>query len=361
MSRTKIVIMSDVHMNDRNVDYSWCTDPLPKYVTDFLNHLADRPDVAELVLTGDIFDTWLYPVNARPVTQPQTILDEYYPDIREALQHCFQVEDLKIYYINGNHDMSVTQEELNAILNNRMVQISSDEYQRIHPNLRIEHGHEVDMFNARPSREQLDDTIAGYPLGYFITRIYASSEDIETQRRLLETMLREHHQKLDGNELIGVFDNTLGKILVHSIIDGLSIKAGLSDDTRIQMPDGIEDTSIGDVKDRYHTLLEYWWNRTERVGKHAIEKRLERLLDYMLVSVRKKHDPLDWYAKEFFNSDKNIEGVVFGHTHHSEEIPHGESQCYANDGCWCHRNSAPTWIEADATDLPKSLVIHQFG
>lgn len=367
MAEQKIVVISDVHMNNRDKNYSWCTDPLPGHVKSFLDQIATDKEVDELVLAGDFFDIWLYPIDITPLEDPSVILNEHYPDVRSGLEACAEVESLKIYYINGNHDMSITQGALNSIpgFKDKLIQISPEDYQKAHPGLRIEHGHAVDMFNARPEPSQLADTAHGFPIGYFITRLFASTGESEHPHEQLEQLLRDHHRNIStGSEALlldGSWQHEMGGIMVDLIIDFLSKRAGLSDDTLIKMPNDIEDTSIGYVKSKYHTLLGYWWEKTESEGRLSIEKRLARLLDYMLVSVRKEGDALDWYADEFFKSDDNILGVVFGHTHHSVEESYGASRHYVNDGCWCRKNHPATWLEVSPQNISSSITLRQFN
>jgi UDP-2,3-diacylglucosamine pyrophosphatase LpxH len=61
-----------------------------------LNNFANDASVEELVLLGDLFDLWLYPLNVVPWTISQIIKAN--PLITEALQRC--VHNIpNVYYL----------------------------------------------------------------------------------------------------------------------------------------------------------------------------------------------------------------------------------------------------------------------
>jgi len=63
----KMIVMSDIHMTDGE-SHGWFHPPYSDHARDMFTALAERSDVSELVLLGDTFDTWLYPVNTVPYT-----------------------------------------------------------------------------------------------------------------------------------------------------------------------------------------------------------------------------------------------------------------------------------------------------
>ena len=111
---TKTVIISDVHLSNGPTDYSWFKND--STLKGFLQNTAKRTDVKELVLLGDIFDLWLYPVNVKPWTAQQIIQqwDNGTDSVVSALRECAdKLPD--VFYINGNHDMGVTKTDLTLI------------------------------------------------------------------------------------------------------------------------------------------------------------------------------------------------------------------------------------------------------
>ena len=109
--RNKTVIMSDIHISN-GADYAWFVDPYPEYLLGMLSDVASDSTVSELVLLGDTFDLWLYPVDVVPWTVSQIL--QANSAIQDALLSC--VANIpSVFYINGNHDLKVTQEDLQPL------------------------------------------------------------------------------------------------------------------------------------------------------------------------------------------------------------------------------------------------------
>jgi UDP-2,3-diacylglucosamine pyrophosphatase LpxH len=188
---TKTVIISDVHLSDGPTKYSWFKDD--SKLKGFLNDTAKRADVKELVLLGDIFDLWLYPVNVAPWTAKQIIQKWSGADsVVSALKECAnKLPD--VFYINGNHDMDVTAADL-ALISPKIKFRTSDQYNAAHANiLHLEHGHLVDMFNAP---DISGDAIKGLPFGYFITRLMATANNHNDLWEELADIVSSHLKRL---------------------------------------------------------------------------------------------------------------------------------------------------------------------
>ena len=65
----KTIVISDIHMSNGE-DHSWFKAPNADKLANMLNAMAEKKDtfdnVEELVVLGDLFDLWLYPVNEAP-------------------------------------------------------------------------------------------------------------------------------------------------------------------------------------------------------------------------------------------------------------------------------------------------------
>lgn len=310
----KTIVISDIHMSNK-ADYSWFPPQSEKNLADMLNHIAGDQNVEELVLLGDVFDLWLYPVDVIPWTPGQII--GAHPLMTEAMKQC--VEKIPtVYYINGNHDMGVKPDDLQPFnAGGRSIQcISPDEYSAKHLNRRrLEHGHAADMFNAP---DDSSDTIGGYPLGFFITRLTATARNQSLVREALMAILQEHGEKFKVVS-IDRMDLHPGHVLVESIVECMKINAGVHDDTVIRFQEKELDNkfTVGDIKSHYGSLWGAW------VRKHPIHWPAS-----MVVALNP--EGLDWYAKKLLDAKTPPSVVVMGHTHHS--MSRGE---YDNDGCWC--------------------------
>jgi len=358
----KTLIISDVHLSDGSTKYSWFKDD--SKLKGFLNETANRSDVKELVLLGDIFDLWLYPVNTVPLTAQQIIQhwNNGADSVVSALKACANKLP-NVFYINGNHDMAVTAADI-ALISPKIKWISSEQYNATHANtLHLEHGNLVDMFNAP---DISNDPIKGLPFGYFITRLVATANNhIEVWKALsgqVESyfkMINLKHlfmKKAQADEverfslhnwLQEQFDDllrTAGKELIEAIIELLigHVKfydASFSTSSKIILPDGTTVT-VGEVKSRYHKLLFNWY---KKLGS------LSALRQRALASTN-----LDWYATQLLQQSHQARLVAMGHTHTGRNISLAGGQ-YTNSGCWIDKDQA-TYVEIDSTANPKAVV-----
>lgn len=347
MGTVKISVISDIHMSN-NAQYAWFRDQQAVFLSAMLNSAADNSRLDELLLLGDAFDLWVYPIQVPPCSFKDIIAVWDQPakgatnSVMEALERC--INNLpKVCYINGNHDMQVTREQVEGISagGKHLLWTTPQAYnQQYGGRLHVEHGHDVDMFNAP---DNAPDTLNGMPLGYYISRLVATAAQPHDKWRKFETVLRDFHAThLPGARLGEEAQLELGEMLVHAIIDALMVDlfvAGdpVSDNTEIIFADPSRNVTIGQVKDSYHSLLGRW-----DTGD------LQQLLDNMLVCVIP--NGLDWYANKLLKGEDPPQAVVFGHTHHGEQYIFGSGK-YGNDGCWCNnpKNSKPTAVELDVT------------
>jgi UDP-2,3-diacylglucosamine pyrophosphatase LpxH len=331
-SPEKTIVVSDIHISN-GAGYSWFLPPCPSEFTAMLKRMAGDPTVKELVLLGDLFDLWLYPLDVVPWTTPQILAGN--PEVVEALQAC--VAKLpNVYYILGNHDMEVASADLKPLdSGGRSVQlVDSDWYNRQYQNVRhLEHGHFVDMFNAPDSAS---DTIGGYPLGYFITRLVATADNQNALWNALQGVVQYFDNLHRATGIKAAALPSMGSLFIELIVTALEVAAGVNDHTPIRMPQADLDGkyTVGDIKTNYASLLPTW---------EARYPNSEDLLNSMLTGLLA--NGLDWYAKLLSAQFSEIKVTIMGHTHHGEVMGH-----YDNSGCWCipsafgHSDATPTYI-----------------
>lgn len=362
MSNERIAIISDIHMSN-NAAYSWFKDQQAVVLIKMLNNAADNNQLDELVLLGDAFDLWLYPMNEPPCTFEEIIQywSQYVPSgakstaktVIDALKRC--IKNLpKVYYINGNHDMLVTKEQAESISSGgkHLLWTTPQAYKKDDYRLHAEHGSGVDMFNA-PDKNS--DTLNGMPLGYYITRLVATATDQAEKWQKLESMLHNFHKiHLLGAQQVTKTDQELGEILVHTIIDALMADLWIHgehvhENSEFVFADKSQNVTIGQVKDSYHSLFGEWYTGD-----------LEELLNNMLVCTRQ--NGLDWYAKKLLESKPLLQVVVFGHTHHGEQ-ENVNNGVYGNDGCWCNKTKDldPKYIELDVTQKAITATLKKYS
>ncbi len=328
-SLNKTIVVSDIHMSNQS-DYSWFTDKDKEKYVNFLEMLAKDDQVNELIIIGDFIDLWLYPLDIVPLT-PRKIFDMN-PDVVQAIQAC--VEKIpNVYYMNGNHDMEVTESDLAPLSSGgKSVQmLTTEEYNKKYGNTRhLEHGHLVDMFNAP---DNSPDTLGGFPLGYYITRIVAQKDQKkhpEIMGKLTDLVQKLHSSHLSlGSEI--TMDTSFGHFFISAIITALELYADVSNDTLIRYanPDLDNKYTVGDIKDHYGSLFSTWYNNW---GKNLLNTMLTGLLP----------DGLNWYSNIVLSKTDPPKVLVMGHTHHAIDSP------YDNDGCWCDSglsDKTPHYVE----------------
>jgi UDP-2,3-diacylglucosamine pyrophosphatase LpxH len=314
----KTIIISDIHISN-GANYSWFRPPYPEYVSEMLSSIANDSSVGELVLLGDVFDLWVYPLDVVPWTVSQII--QANPSVTKAFQKCVQ-NIPNVYYLTGNHDMGVVTSDLQPFSSSgKDIQLITPEgYNTKYQNKRhLEHGHAVDMFNA-PNNSS--DTIGGYPLGFFISRMVATVPDQSVVRQALMTLLQSlgaTHRAM-GPAMIDV--PSRGSFLVEAIITLLEKHAGVQNNTSIRFSEPELDNkyTVADIKNHYTTLYSTW---------HSRYPDLEEFIDTMLAGYLP--NGLDWYANKLFSGKATPKVVVMGHTHHAKSVGG-----YYNDGCWCN-------------------------
>lgn len=314
----KTIIVSDVHMSDENQQYAWFTKECIAPFYHFLSTILGDTSNSEVVLLGDIFDTWLYPVDIVPLTYGEII--RKYSSITDLFKNS---QNKKTYYICGNHDITITQKDLEIL---GIELISYEDFNKSHSSWHLEHGNAVDLFNAP---DISGSPLAGLPLGYYITRLAASASE-KSNRNIkndLYEWLIENMQKVN-------FDDD--SIIISGIIDFLALRAGIDPDTTlIRFSDSSIDNKyyVKDIKQHYSKLIPNWY----KLDPHNI-------LNSALAGIL--NDGLDWYANLMQQKRENssYQYIIFGHTHYGKV-----SNKYINDGCWCcsPNNFNPTYIEID--------------
>ena len=345
MTKSKIIILSDVHMSN-DAYYSWfkrtSENNYVQCITDMLEMVAADQEVTELLLLGDFFDLWLYPADMVPWTA-QEVMTHWDSTVFNALRKC--VAKLpKVFYQNGNHDMTVTAEEVGTIeAGGKQVQwISVEEYsKKYEPLLHAEHGNAIDMFNAP---DHSPGAVNSKPLGYYMARILASKPDksggVSAWGQMTEVIEKACASYTPES---GLED---GSKMVSKLIDLLveevqSVGGKMNDQTVFRFADSGQDVTIGTVKKGYQDILNRWYRKDDK----------EWLPNCAMAMFKPQRAGLNWYAERLIDSSK-AKVVVMGHVHHDEWEDYSEksaSGTYVNDGCWCAAtpDHTPYYVEIE--------------
>lgn len=183
--RSLIVIISDIHLG-ADTSYAECTANR-KYLTDFLHQLGTSPSVSELVIAGDLFDEWFVPDTIdtyRGGTQKDFIqrIAATNSTVFDALNAIIKAGNIRVTYVPGNHDLTITEENVAAVLPGIHQARDKDRLglgsyvPENHSEIVIEHGHRYNIFCAPdPLSNQVEARGTILPPGYFFTRRAAQS------------------------------------------------------------------------------------------------------------------------------------------------------------------------------------------
>jgi UDP-2,3-diacylglucosamine pyrophosphatase LpxH len=332
----KRIFLSDLHMNDERSlcypdaehYYGWLTAEEAAAIASFLSYLADSNDVDEVVLLGDVVDTWVCPVQLRPQTFEGIFTAKQNLCVVEQMNRLIS-KGIKLTYVIGNHDLLLTDEILQQYIPG--IHFICDKETLLgyyeEGKLRGEHGNRYAMFNAPDADNGMPTKL---PLGYFISRIAATKV----------TKPKENiHAFFDSlNDLITLDDRAS---LPERVVDLVLLYSGVNENDPIIMPDGSSVTPK-QVKEKYSALYKQW------VDKYGADKAFQAAW----AELGHLGHAADDLAKE-----TGMKVVLFGHTHIEkiEErpliLPH---HIYANTGTWCESPKRPfSYVEIQYDEKEK--------
>lgn len=341
-TRTKRIFISDIHMGDeRSMNdpnhYGWFRDNIP-VLAKFLDDQLHAPDVKEVIILGDLFDTWVIPVDKPPLTKFEDIYSNpANKDVIDKLKALAADSDIKLIYVPGNHDMAM---DIAGISSTK--QFMENNFRGIHficdsavpwgkyttGTLAAEHGNHYCLFNAPDMWTAPKDTFL--PLGYFISRIAAYN-------------VSKTGTEDDSLDVLAKFfkDFKEDKDSIEAIFEALVQDAGLKQNDNIDLtgvPGYSAPTTMDTVKNHFSKLIQDWKEMKNIKIKDAIQgDALEDLSSAANLA--------------YFNkSGSNTNIVIFGHTHcpyftpidpFADQVdppPHDNDKpwtyIYANCGSW---------------------------
>ncbi|HEY6873681.1 MAG TPA: hypothetical protein VI298_13245 [Geobacteraceae bacterium] len=312
------IFLSDLHIGvdaATNLYLSSAHEPELKAVLRYIQDNADQ--IRNVVILGDWIDLWMYRTTAVPMERlpvKREDRENFLPtpgQIFEANPSLFRkqsdgsgdfvtcIENItgNFYYVRGNHDITVSDDEINSFLPH---DIAEDKKITCYPdgyssgNVYGEHGNFCSMV-CKPCES--------LPFGYFMTRA-AADGGVKTPADLgakLQALVEAGHSFADAM-LICIAD-----------------QVGRTTPFQFQMPDGtIMDASevIGRFKDT-----------------SAFNLNVYKRTDGLMAS-----DNLKSYARDLVNADTSRKIVVLGHTH-EEVVVQDFMPVYVNSPCKALRST----------------------
>ena len=315
-ARTKIVIISDVHIGDSRATkygYNWFGDNKTEFIS-FLDDVLKSDKIKELVIAGDMFDEWIMPVDVTPFIGEVTNSEEFFysvanaPAMQEVISKMNEIAEskvMKLKYVPGNHDMLMSEKALKLIFPHAVWEGKSDANGAItgtgiywpEDDVVIEHGHIYDFFNAPDPYSQPGSLL---PPGYFISRMYATSMLGIKQEESMKT-------GFFGNAFFyTAWELALLKVFGTLWPDIPAIITGI---------DGYTDSyTYAQTRDHYYNadIAGYWKQRQETNGVYIPEGEVSGMLVGAGIFIWGK---LQEAAKEQYLSPNRAKIVVYGHTH----------------------------------------------
>ena len=325
MAGTKRIFISDIHLSSKErytaadeMRRARFTPGKPQNhkerLVNFLNKsvLEKENEIKDLVLVGDIFDTWVCPPDEAPPTF-QEIFDSN-PEIMNALRAIARSR-IDLYYLPGNHDYSLKKAFIQSEIPGVIFQKTYDDSQL---KLHAEHGHSHVLFNKSFSK-----IAGGRPIGYFITRLVEHLGGYVNRFHDLISYSDDVVKLIAGNP-------NFFKLLIKALADRAGVK-------EIVMNSKGRKISIKEINKMYKPLAKEH-PPIEALTKLALEGELEHVGDRLC-------------------KKKGYKIVIFGHTHKAKIDKDSflvADRIYANTGCWSQKKAHCVMV--DITKKGKAMV-----
>ena len=338
----KKIFISDIHMGDARSQtgdhlYGWFYSNISN-LANFLDEqlkAVEAGEVAELVILGDLFDTWVIPTNMTPLNSFDAICSNSNNlPVIEALRKLAAKGILS--YVPGNHDMAFSiagLDQVKQFMESRFpgiqyicdADLPNGVYQR--GKLVAEHGNRYCLFNAPDIWTEAPSFL---PIGYFMSRLVAykvstrgtDEDQFNILKKFIELLIKRPN-------------------FVKDLFEAIAEDARLSFDANIDM-EGLTNfpnpIKVGNVSSVYGQLTENW----EKDGRNKITWEKAAYDDAGDLSTAAN----DIY---FFPSASTTNIVIFGHTHKfdlvpfikgpppvnpDQPVPISSRAVYANCGAW---------------------------
>ena len=350
--KTNMVVLSDIHIGT-NYKTCWYQKDLHEpYLLAIFQWITEHADTIDmLVLLGDLVDFWTYPADHTPPSFADIIAAN--PNILGsggALAKALDTLDGKVYYMTGNHDMSVTAADLAQIKSPGGHQIQFWEAGFEEPfgpdgtnaGIMLSHGHYFTLFNAPDPTTQW----APMPVGHFVTRMVASQW--ERQLKPGQTVADLPGQGAPmGISLLPFLNEVLHKPWEHTgdnakvpglMLDWVAKTTGWPAEGQFKMAKG-PNVTLSDAKAAYANLWTNWVANHQFASVGASAKLVGEIAAYKAALADAKSLYMGWYAQErLFASieEANKSGLmVMGHTHVPISGLNGSLVNYINTGFDC--------------------------
>ena len=354
--RNMIVVVSDLHLG-ADLSYAEFNKNTPS-LQKLLKQISVSPNVKELVIAGDLLDEWYVPATIntyagkdqrdfvqRIATANKGVIDDFNKIIQSG--------KILISYVPGNHDLTITAENIDLILPG-INQVRDNEQglgtysPADNPEIAIEHSHRYNFFCA-PDSISNQDIAPGtiMPPGYFFTRIAAlhmfqqdptpsdtmpvvtpNISGNESQNllfaywKLWQWSINYFPIKEKFDEKI-ITTNVNGFKGAYSVNDLLPYQITAGGQLDVNLFKGIQDT----------------WDQRQVLNHVPVNIPVTQAIAKASSAEETDNQAAVQY---FMNPDSDKRIVIFGHTHDAKIISSNnyneQKSIYANSGTWIDHN-----------------------
>jgi predicted phosphodiesterase len=307
--KNKIIILSDIHIGDNSPTCWYQKSVHEPYLAAIFKWVVDNAaDMSELVLAGDVIDTWTYPFNVRP--PGFAAIASQNPNVfgmQGWLARALDALGGAVMYIPGNHDMFVTEADVASIKSpgGQSLRFSKNSYNPAGDSrILVMHGNDFTMFNA----PDLTTGWAPLPVGHFVTRTIATywQSHLPPGKNVSELKDQGYPNGLDSRSIIQNALKNLDVSVSAALIDGIAGKEGVPESLPILLANG-STTTLTEVKRLYYSLFSRWVAENGGGEDGLLVALKAALADY-------DASYMGWFAqRQAFCSNAQV--VVTGHTH----------------------------------------------
>ncbi len=266
-------------------------------------------------------ENWVCPIDEDPPDFIEILKAEKNKNIVKNLKTISTNTEIKVFYLPGNHDMTVSEQIIEknfpgmifcgSALNNSVFRSGR---------LLAEHGSAHAFFNAP---DPANSPGAMLPLGYFISRVFAT--------QVARTgCSKRHYWKMIDDALEALGPQTLASSVFEAVMEN----ANVSEDDEIKMYAN-RTVKTGEIKEKYSKLYKQWKYR------HPKGKSYKAIL----AEIGQLESIADDLCK---NNGTKI--VVFGHSHGwklDKDSFLVKDRIYVNCGTWCDDKRPKTFVQTE--------------
>lgn len=351
--KDQVVILSDIHIGT-NLPTCWYQPGVhQKPLLEILDWICqNKATIKELVLAGDVVDTWTYPFSIKPPTFADIVASN--PAIlgpNGGLARVLDALDGAVTYLPGNHDLQVTENDVSKIVSPAGHHLRfTPTAQRI-GDMEILHGHQFTLFNA----PDLFTPFAPLPVGHFVSRMISTYVQrlLPDGKTVADLPDQGNPNGFDWSNIIAHGISKADLSVTDALLDGLAGELGLSETEPIQLADGTV-TTIAKVKILYQNLFSRWIEENGGGKAGLFVARKAALADYNTAY-------MGWFAQRHAFK-QNINTVILGHTHDPISGLSGSLINYVNAGFECpslpDRGKKPiSFVIANATSGATNIMM----